>query len=102
MSQSHVTGNFKYFPEYSETISLCLGLDQFFGLGLGLDIEMSDVYNQLKKYLVSDLILIKKLTKLQFLTLPQSWDTGTTSLRLSFKIKAQKILVADLVFLFTL
>ena len=37
VSQSHVMGNFKYFPEYSETLSLCLGLDQFFGLGLGLE-----------------------------------------------------------------
>ena len=31
-----------------------------------------DGYNQLQKYLVSDLILIKKLIKLQSLTLPQS------------------------------
>ena len=61
-----------------------------------------DVYDQLQKYLVSDLILIKKLTKLQYPTLPQSWDTGTTSLRLSFNTKAKKLLVSDLVLIIRL
>ena len=60
------------------------------------------VYNQLHKNLVSDLILIKQLIKLQYSTLPQSWDTGSSSPRLSLKIKTQKFLVLDLVLIFRL
>ena len=45
--------------------------------------------------LVSDLILIKKLTKLQPPALPKSWDTGASSPRLSLEIKTQKFLFSD-------
>ena len=67
--------------------------------GGGVD-QKSWCLQSTSKDLVSDLILIKKLTKLQYLILPQSWDTGTSSL--SLRINTQKFLVSESVLIFRL
>ena len=64
--------------------------------------KISKLCNQLQKNLVSDLILIKRHTRTRSLTIPQSWDTGTSCLRLSLRIQTQKFTVSDGVLRFRL